>query len=90
MVVGISVCWCIDKGVGAGNGSDDVIKSVFNSGYDFVYSYGLFDSFSVDKYIFRSLYESIELNDGSLPDLYEVVRDVNKVEKLLVRWLIHC
>ena len=33
---------------------------LFNIEYDFGCSYGLFDSFSVDKYIFRYLYESHE------------------------------
>ena len=60
MGVGISVCWYIEKCVGSGNCSDDGIKFLFNSWYDFVYSYGLFDSFSVEKYIFRYLYESHE------------------------------
>ena len=60
MGVGISVYWCIYKGVGAGNGSDDGISFLFNIEYDFGCSYGFFDSFSVNKYNVRYLYESIE------------------------------
>ena len=57
---GISVCWCIDGIFGAGDGSDDRIIFGFYYGYDLSYSNGFFDTFSVDRYILRYLYESLE------------------------------
>ena len=58
MWVDISVCWFVDFVFHAGDGNDDVNKFGFGDGYGLVYSDGFFDSFSVDKYSVRYLYES--------------------------------
>ena len=60
MGVGISECWFVDGGLGSGNIIHDGIKFGFYYGYYLVYSYGSFDSFSVDKFIVRYLNESLE------------------------------
>ena len=91
MGVGISVCGCVDGGVGAGNGSADRITFGFDDGYDLGYSGVFFDSYSVDKYIVRYLYESLENN----MELYLICLRLAKtlmmvVEEVLVSWLRHC
>ena len=58
--VGISVCWCVDGGVGSENGIHDGIKFWFYDGYYSVYSHGSFNSLSVDKNIVRYFNESLE------------------------------
>ena len=65
------------KLLGYGNGSDDGIKFGFYYGCYLVYSDLFFDSFIFYKCIVWYLYESLEWNDGTLPDLYEVGKDVN-------------
>ena len=58
--VGISVCWCVDGGVGDGNGSDDGIKFGIVDGYDLRVFDWFFDVYSVEKPLIRYFYEIIE------------------------------
>ena len=45
--VGISVDWCVDRGVGAGNVSSDGLAFGIDDGYEMVSCDGFFDGFSV-------------------------------------------
>ena len=47
--VGISVCLCVDGGVGHGNDSTDRIIFGVDDGYDIGYNYIFFYGFSVEK-----------------------------------------
>ena len=56
----INVCWCVDEGVGAGDGSYGGIKFVIDDGYDLRVFDWLFDVYSVDKPLIIYFYEIIE------------------------------
>ena len=77
MGVGGSVDWGVDICVGYEVGSADGITFGLDYGYGLVYYYGFFDGFNYCKAVDSLIEESLENNNGTLPDLSEIDRGVN-------------